>query len=325
MKEKVRIDVRDFGATGTGDDTAAINNAISEAANTGGGIVVLPFPIIYTRTIYPKSGVILEGRSAAGMGFENVATTLYLIDHTNDHVIHVMSGVQYCQFRNLQINGNKANQSGTSCGIYFEDNSAPMDNMSIVERCYIHNVHDDGIYIGLNVQAVKILYNEILFCGNNGITIKGSDSHIRDNEIGENGSTGIWLNTWVTRIRDNDIWRNLIGINMDGGQFATISGNGIDRNMHQGIIIRGSLVTISENMLHTNSQAGNNLYASIDFQSGARGAVLLGNMFGMDPGYRNIPSFDINIHCDVTDISERGYASLNSSIQGHVNNAALLG
>jgi hypothetical protein len=316
------INVKWFGATGNGvtDDTQAIQSAINAAGQFG--IVLFPPGVYLVGQLTLPTGITLIGTSSGRMNYEDSTSTstLMLKNGANSNVLYIPSGVQYGNILNLQIDGNHANQTSTSYGIYFADNATGTDSMWLVQNCYIHHCYSDGIYVGLNVQAVRIIDNEVLYNSNNGMTIKGSDCKIERNEVGMNVATGIYVSAWVTRLIDNDIYSNYgPGVKLDtNSDFSVLVGNGIDRNYNQGLNIVSNNVTITGNSFHTNGQAGNDLWATVDVQATCQNVTITGNKFGQDPSSNIIPTWDINIHPGATNIIHHGNTYTSSAhVQGH--------
>jgi hypothetical protein len=144
--------VKAYGAQvdGTTDDTASIQSAIDACAIAGGGVVYIP-----TGTTVVSSTLVLGNRVwLKGTGMES--TTIFLANGSNCTVVAnlvspdgVQANAEYCMVSDLQINGNKANQSGTSHGIYFTCN--PSSSMA---------THDDSNDTHQRVTNVKI-YNPL--------------------------------------------------------------------------------------------------------------------------------------------------------------------
>lgn len=161
--QRLSLDVTRFGAKfdGTTDDTAAIQAAIDQAFASGfGGIVELPRGIAVVTGLVLKWGVYLRGR---GMR----QTTLKLANGANQHVIRsdVSSDVgvtdpnaQWCGILDLQIDGNKANQTtGTCHGIFMSLDplfpaSKPaaddyFDSHHLIQNVRVINARNTGVWV----------------------------------------------------------------------------------------------------------------------------------------------------------------------------------
>jgi parallel beta-helix repeat protein len=120
-KGNLVYDVRAYSALfdGTTDDTTAIQAAMDAAATAGGGIVQLPEGTAIVETIVLGNHVALRG-----MG--KYATILKLKDNTDAPVIEnyvsiddVEANAEFCAVLDLQIDGNKANNTSAAHGISF--------------------------------------------------------------------------------------------------------------------------------------------------------------------------------------------------------------
>jgi len=138
------VTVKDFGAVGDGttDDTAAIQAAIDYTA-TNGGFIQFGADVYIVTTLTIKSGVILKG---AGIN----ATTIKLKDAANVTVVKTLNfdtltgqnkwlvsdGLQHgFGLMDLQIDGNKANQTTAGIGVEFYGKRIFIKNV-LIRDCY---------------------------------------------------------------------------------------------------------------------------------------------------------------------------------------------
>lgn len=148
------FNVLDYGAKllSSANDTTPIQNAINAAAADGGGIVQIPRGTTYVDGLVLKQKVTLRG---AGMD----ATTIKLRDGANTHVIKnyvsadgIEANALLTSVKDLTIDGNKANQTSTSHGIYFScnpllqkaTNDSNFDSHHKVENVHIYGCKTDG-------------------------------------------------------------------------------------------------------------------------------------------------------------------------------------
>lgn len=148
------ISVKDYGATGNGttDDTTAVQAAINAVSALGGGNVYFPPGTYYLGALTLPDRVVLKGASVS-------STTLKVKNGLNTHFIkstnfdalqaagnkwlHDADGMpSYLGVQDLQINGNKANQSaGDGIRIY---GKGLILGPLLVRDCYANGIYTEG-------------------------------------------------------------------------------------------------------------------------------------------------------------------------------------
>jgi len=324
------VSVKDapFNAAGNGvtDDTNAIQAAINYATANN---AVTFFPSSGTadyrvsQLVIP-SGAILAGTSPGTYpGNKSIAgvSTLARIAGTNRDLLSIPDGNNYCHIRDIQIDGNKKNNT-TGDGIHISDGAAGQEGQVTIERCYVHDNPGHNIYLGHLRRANKVLNSVCNYAVKDGICVAGSDNTVTQNICGTNGRAGINLGTskalhWdadasqssaaVTHVISNDIYGNLVGINVSSGSWGSIiSSNGIDRNAQEGVAVYdGDMsATIHANVFHSNSQAGNNACPHIGLGVGVKAVEIAANIFGgSDAGVTNVPSYGVHAASTSTHVS----------------------
>jgi hypothetical protein len=315
------VSVKDapFNAAGNGvtDDTKAIQAAINYATANN---AVTFFPSCgkadyrVSQLVIP-AGAILEGVSSGTYpGNKSIAgvSTLTRLGGTNRDLLSIPDGNNYCRIRDIQIDGNKKNNSAGD-GIHIGDATAGQEGQITIERCYVHDNPGHNIYLGHYRRANKVLNSVCNYAVKDGICVAGSDNTVTQNICGTNGRAGINLGTakslhWaadgnqnsaaVTHVISNDIYGNLVGINVSSGSWGNIiSSNGIDRNSEEGVAVYdGDMsATIHANVFHSNSQAANDSCAHIGLGVGVHAVEILANIFaGSDAGITNLPNYGVH-------------------------------
>ena len=232
-------DVRNYGATGDGttDDTAAIQAAIDAASAAGGGTVYLPvgtFLVSYAQlsgtqraALVLKSNVTLQG---AGWG----ATTLALDASEDAHVI-VARGLTNAGVRDLAIDGNRANQTGSpasgnrAAGILVVDTATRFT----VDGVHVYDTDDYGIGVQLGTASYCRFSNiSIENAGSDGMDFKSTSNNSKGNRIenitvraiglqGETGEEFAGLDLW------GQVTANNVRVERVGSSMVTTGRTGI--------------------------------------------------------------------------------------------------
>ena len=315
----VSVKAAPFNATGNGvaDDTKAIQAAINYATSIN---AVTFFPSSGTASyrvsqLVIPPGAILEGVSSGTYpANESIAgvSTLARLGGTNSDLLSIPDGNNYCRIRDIQIDGNKKNNT-TGDGIHISDGAAGQEGQIVIERCYVHDNPGHNVYLGHYRRANKVLNSVCNYAGKDGICVAGSDNTVMHNICGSNARAGINLGTstalhWaadkgqnssaVTHVISNDIYGNLVGINVSSGTWGSvISSNGIDRNSDEGVAVYDGTTsaTIHANVFHSNSNAANDACAHIGLGAGVHGVEIAANIFAVaDAGITNMASYGVS-------------------------------
>ncbi len=216
------FDVRDYGAVGDGstDNTTAIQNAINAAAGsgtgwngagagtiTGGGIVYFPPGTYLTGQLVMANFVTLQGsgQRSTTIKLKNAANVDLIINHVSTNGT-TDPNAEYCTIRDLTLDGNKTNQTGTSRGIFFNTNPLwtaatndyDFDTHHQVSNVLIYNCHDDGF--AANGRADHYLSNvEAYYCNGNGFS-PSTDTTMVGCVAGQSGLNGFNVQTPAIRL-----------------------------------------------------------------------------------------------------------------------------
>jgi parallel beta-helix repeat protein len=208
--------------------TSAGINACIDALGATGGIVFLPkgtYTINSTITI-DYNNTILMG---SGWG-----TKLDASAWSTGHVID-LNGCDYCQIRDLQIEGNDG--GGNSKSLIYSSYS----DYTLISNCYLHHSDDDAIS----------LINDSDFC------------KIINNHFTTNDSNAIYLDdSYDCIVKNNVIANDNRGIKVNGGTRCLIEGNVIRSSYYEAIKMQGthSYGNIVGNILRETAGGDNEIY-----------------------------------------------------------------
>lgn len=311
----------DFGAAGNGtsDDTAAINALI--AAVPAGGSMRLTVP---GKTFKTGGGHVLN-RSVTVIGGGRIdkfygAGQLVLANGANSDLLTVAS--PECTIRDVSLDGNKANQSGTSRGLV--TSAAVAANYLVADNLYITSFHDDNILLqhpatslgaimgriesrlagayalSLLPGAADCQFSESEFdqCVQSGVAVQASsaafdDCHSWGNGTGGSGNRDGWtlidFNAGGCRIENCYAESNANGRGISpatgGVKSVVLAGNTVWKNYLQGIYAFTAIGwIISSNRVYQNNQHGVTDYtgAGLLFDGACVGCASGLNVLGSD-------------------------------------------
>lgn len=200
-------DVLAYGAAGDNstNDTPSVVAAHQYVQAHGAGVLYFPSNTSGIRTyllgaagaqsataiISTSTGVTIEGDS-------HYQTVLALANGANRSMIEVLDNSQGVCIRRLHLEGNKANQAGTSHGIRFIGSGAYVDGRHRLQDLEIFNFLTDGIITEFQHSFIEAMGVGVRSPGRYGYNISGSD--------------GFFINCYVNLSGDNG-WELLTGFN----------------------------------------------------------------------------------------------------------------
>lgn len=205
------IDVRTCGAAmdGVTDDTAAINACIVRAARSATncglgstaplasctGVVLIPNGALLASQIVMKSNVTL-----AGTGWNN--SVLIQKAQSNEHFIVGTTPASDQRFglRDLFINGNASNQTGTTWDCVNLNGTGALGSSTrsprhTLQNVFVANCSEDAISIFGDAGSDYLMNVKGMNSGRYGLNLNVFDSHLDVGEFGSNGVAGILLGT----------------------------------------------------------------------------------------------------------------------------------
>jgi Pectate lyase superfamily protein len=298
------VSVLEFGAdpTGSTESTQAFNDAM-QYAYTNKLKVKVPRGVYLVKRLTPPKYTVLEGEGGGSQHPQqwDKVTVLKLMDGTNDHMFYGGDGEEYVTLRDLHLIGNKGAQTTAGCGVYLVD-AAAQEAQWRLERVVIRDFKGDGVYLGNNRRATRIIDCNIYGNDGYGVRITGTDNIITTSLIHNNALDGIAINSAVNKVISCEVFRNQAGINlMSSCQHTSVIGCGIDKNQRQGVLIDGFNNMIISNTIRSNGIETDNTYSHIEVKR-SRNAII-GNVFAHeDTVSSNMAKYCIGIIGSLTDI-----------------------
>lgn len=310
----------------------AINRAVDDFTGEIGGTIRLPAGVIMVTgtgsasdgCILMKDNVTLEG---VGMGI----TTIRAYDSGDNQVtgiVRTQSGIinSYVDVRDLTIDGNKDNQTGTGGNIGYYTGVTPAssdaDNHIRCTRVEIINCKSTGSNTGYGFDAHEVTDNLVFVdCishanERDGFTLDGcinfSVSNCRSYSNGRHGFN------CITGSQDGNITNSVAYSNTDNGIVVqenalniNIVGNVVHSNSKEGILIRaGSTVTntgcnVTGNIIRFNNRDGLTIRGSSD-------NIVSGNN-ALDNGQTGGAYYDFLIETDSTNVATNNFICGNNA------------
>jgi hypothetical protein len=253
--------VKDYGAVADGstDDRAAIQSAIDAAAAAGGGIVFMPAGtyVVGANPTTPTNNIACAlrlGNHVWLVGAGMISTIIKLASGANVSVISnyistngTEANAEFCAIRDLQIQGNKSNQSGTSHGIYFScypsgskaTNDDDFDTHQLFDNVMIYQCLSNGFY--MTNRSSSILNNVFSYkCDGYGFN-PTYDTVLTGCVSGWSGVQGFYVDHASVTLEGCKAFYS--------GQITSTSGNGfhIRNNTNGGVSLTGCIAQDNKN------------------------------------------------------------------------------
>jgi len=229
------------------EDELTIESALSDLPSGGGMVLLLEGTYYISDSIdIPKSFTVLTG-----VGW---STKLYLVDGSDCNVINVSGGDDNTFICNLQIDGNKDNQTA-GYGISISGSALNKNNLSGVLLCYIHHCYGYGI--NLNYANRGLIFGNQLQYNNMGLRIVNGDAYrIIANRCMNSADSGIFLSAAneCNLIGNTCNSNGGDGIELAGADYSIIIGNRANNNSGYGLSIDANS---DNNLVGKNYLSGN--------------------------------------------------------------------
>ena len=283
------INVKTFGAKGDGvtNDTSAIQAALN-AMPTSNGLLYFPpgTYIVNPLTLTGKYNFTLrgDGRETSILKL-NTTGTLLTISGSNFATIKDMS---------FQLNALPQTIANTT-GVIVNNASGN----TIFDKCDFLGFALDGLFfqgtVGTQLSGNRVV--DCYFLGNGRYQLHGlynNDYHINKNQYGmlvgiAHAQAGCYLdNCGAGNYTENYHWNNVRGLWSLNSTYTTWALNRFEESDHEGVYIDGGYGCIfTGNKIHTNSQAGNGLYANVYVINTTNLEFTSNNIFSWNSLYTN--------------------------------------
>lgn len=282
------FDVRAYGAAGDGvtNDTPAFVGAIQGAGtvispNGPGGQVWIP-PTFANIYLLGAAGAMsatevlqLYGAirfTAAGGG--DASPTLRLANGTNLSLIGIPAPVQGLIIEDIHLDGNAANQSGTSHCLWFKGDGTYKDNRTEVRNVFIEKALTNGVRIDFNTS--EIMFDRVLVrnCTGDNWYINGNDNTFLKCDAGTSAAGyGYNIQNGWNKFYGGSSFANALDnvIIASSAVSVGITDMDIDSAQQNGIHLQGNYTYLKGCTFRNSGQQTNLTYYHIQIDSGLIG------------------------------------------------------
>lgn len=236
------FDITDFGAVGDGltDCTAAIQNALDEAAKVEGTVIVPPGKYL-TGMLKMGCRTRIEGKS--GWNFRADGLSTLVLNDANAGCLLDITGAFGCSVAGLCLDGRRIGNGVHGIYLYWERyNGGSEEDTPCIDDCRVGNFSGDGVHLE-HIWCFSIRHSMIHRNAGCGLYIDGWDAFIIDNWFTANASGGILggpCTASVTATGNRVEWNRRAGFEFISGDSVQITGNFFDRSFGPAIKLGGS-------------------------------------------------------------------------------------
>lgn len=320
--------VLEYGAVSGADSTTAFQGAIDAVATAGGGTVWVPTGTYLLTQIKMKSQVRLQG---AGIGSILKSKT----SNANAYMI-VLDAISVTDtaLSQLQLDGNKANQTTNGLILYDQTAQGSGDWRHRFDHLWVRQAKNDGIHLKGDCRSGTMTNVYVGGCDGNGLVFEDggcTDWRTVNCRVGGNGLAGItdagtgnqFVNV-TTDLNGQITGTSGVGFKLTG-LAAKLSNCSSQLNVNTGLLVSGN--GRHDIRGHTCDTNGTGTAGDAFRFDGASDCVLEGHVLdtrGTTPTHRNIVSFvnsSTRNHVDVTYVAS-GLNAGGSAVNGTSSSSA---
>jgi len=293
------IDARKAGAAGDGktDDTAALQRAFDQAAETSGG-VFLPPGVYVTNELHVRPGIAVTG--VAAWNYSGPGGSVLRLASANAKCLLNLTDARGSSIDGLALDGRRLG-AGIHGILLDRTVWAKHEDGFRIDRCQVNQFSGDGANLAC-AWCFSIRHSMFAYNKGDGINLRGWDAFILDNWLSGNDRAGFAArreNASVTFTANRVEWNGEKNFVIAGGDGYQITGNFFDRAGTVGIALRKGgrgcvQVTITGNFIKRSGKlaAADTHDSAQIFIDGAEGVTCIGNSIqaGRDDGNAGIYS-----------------------------------
>ena len=250
------FNVKDFGAKGDGktSDSAAIQKAL-DAAGKIQGTAYFPSGIYkcHDLNVSPNTTILAEPQFSYN---NSDAGAVLTIDSEEADCLLNITGANGCHIRGIFLKGNRS-ASKIQHGIFFNQEKYTRENMPVIDDVRVNQFSGNGIYL-VNIWVFIIRHCIIISNGGHGISIRGWDGFVTDNQLSGNGKCGFITEPYgptVMFTANRVEWNREYGLYLNDCDAWNVTGNCFDRNFGAAIYAnKVSNATFTGNVFRRNGK-----------------------------------------------------------------------
>ncbi len=235
------FDITAYGAVGDGrtDCTAAIQQALDDAAKVEGKVIVPPGKYL-TGELKIGKRTRLEGDSA--WNFRADGVSVFLLNDPGAKCLLDITGAFGCTIAGMCFDGRGLGENVHGIYLYWERyNGGSEEDTPCIDDCRVGNFSGDGVHLE-HIWCFSLRHSMLHRNGGCGLYIDGWDAFILDNWFTGNRHSGILggpVTASVTATGNRVEWNRESGFCFPNGDSVNITGNFFDRSFGPAIKLGG--------------------------------------------------------------------------------------